>query len=569
MDNGVIILICFFVLFILITSSVDIFRSRKRLRERLAQSWGKQSETKYKQEDFESIAGYFLNRKAQNAAEFAIDDITWRDLDMDDVFVRLNNTESSVGEETLYRLLREPSFDVEALEARQRIIEFFRTNEPARTAIQLILSKLGKKRLVNASDYFFEPMYPMPWDEKLYRLLAIIPLLSLFVLLVHIGWGVLLIVLSISTNMFVYYRKRVHVAPHLAALMYIVRVVQCAGRLIDAELKDPDLEDLKLTLRSQYEKIKRIGKRGSYQLSSGSGSLMDMAGDYLNIIFLKELIDYTYLRKAVAEHREELKKVYDAIGLVDSLVSIASFRQSLPFYCEPELNKYEADSPKYLEFDDIYHPMIHAPVVNSLATGRPLLVTGSNASGKSTFLKTIAINALLAQSFHTCLARRYSSSLFAVFTSMALRDSVRDGESYFIAEIKSIKRVLDYLNGDRPCLCLIDEVLRGTNTIERIAASSELLLQLAKSNCICIAATHDIELTFLLENWYRNVHFQESITKENIVFDYKLRDGRATSRNAIKLLQLMGYSPAIVEEAEKRANVFADQGIWKIGVGPG
>ena len=153
--------------------------------------------------------------------------------------------------------------------------------------------------------------------------------------------------------------------------------------------------------------------------------------------------------------------------------------------------------------------------------------------------------------------------MFAVFTSMALRDSVKNGESYFIAEIKSIKRIIDYANAETPCLCLIDEVLRGTNTIERIAASSQVLLELAGQNCICIAATHDIELTFILEGSYHNVHFQETITDHGILFDYRLRDGRATSRNAIKLLQLMGYSAAIVEEAEKRADGFVSQGSWK------
>jgi DNA mismatch repair ATPase MutS len=176
--------------------------------------------------------------------------------------------------------------------------------------------------------------------------------------------------------------------------------------------------------------------------------------------------------------------------------------------------------------------MISNAIANSLTTERPVLVTGSNASGKSTFLKAIALNAILAQSLHTCLSRSYSSPLFAVMTSMALRDSIRNGESYFIAEIKSIKRIFDFLNSKLPCLCLIDEVLRGTNTIERIAASSQVLLQLAGKNSICIAATHDIELTYILEQCYRNVHFQETIAENGVVFDYKLQEGRSTSRNA-------------------------------------
>ena len=102
----------------------------------------------------------------------------------------------------------------------------------------------------------------------------------------------------------------------------------------------------------------------------------------------------------------------------------------------------------------------------------------------------------------------------------------------------------------------------GTNTVERIAASSEVLLQMSGKNCLCIAASHDIELTFILAESYRNVHFQESITDDGIVFDYKLYEGRASSRNAIKLLGLMGYDSKIVDEAKKRADRFADHGSW-------
>jgi DNA mismatch repair ATPase MutS len=291
--------------------------------------------------------------------------------------------------------------------------------------------------------------------------------------------------------------------------------------------------------------------------------LVDVVIEYIKIVLLKELIDYEYLCNAVAKHQNELIQAYDAVGILDSLICIASFRESIPSYCEPDLIIHSSYSAKHLEFDEIYHPLIGNPIANSLAIDRSVLVTGSNASGKSTFLKTVAINAILAQAFHTCLARKYSSTMFAVFTSMALRDSMKNGESYFIAEIKSIKRIMDYINSDTPCLCLIDEVLRGTNTIERIAASSQVLLELAGQNCICIAATHDIELTFILEGSYRNVHFQETITDNGILFDYKLRDGRASSRNAIKLLQLMGYSAAIVAEAEKRADGFVNRGSWK------
>ena len=149
-----------------------------------------------------------------------------------------------------------------------------------------------------------------------------------------------------------------------------------------------------------------------------------------------------------------------------------------------------------------------------------------------------------------------------IYTSMALRDSIFRNESYYIVEIKSLKRILDRVNKDIPMLCFIDEVLRGTNTLERIATSSRILASLAMSNCLCFAATHDIELTYILEKYFKNYHFQERISNDQILFDYKLYKGRAISRNAIKLLSILGYSKKITHDAEKAAHEFMTHGEW-------
>ena len=185
-----------------------------------------------------------------------------------------------------------------------------------------------------------------------------------------------------------------------------------------------------------------------------------------------------------------------------------------------------------------------------------MLLTGSNASGKSTFLKAVAINALLAQTIHTVCASSYQANFFRVYSSMALRDSLQEGESYFIVEIKSLKRIFDAAQDDgtkAPVLCTIDEVLRGTNTAERIAASTELLKALSKKPVLCFAATHDLELTSLLKEEYDNYHFKEMIDGKEIVFPYKLTQGPAKGRNAIKLMGALGFDQEIVNKAETLA----------------
>ena len=147
---------------------------------------------------------------------------------------------------------------------------------------------------------------------------------------------------------------------------------------------------------------------------------------------------------------------------------------------------------------------------------------------------------------------------------MALQDNLQGSESYYIVEIKSLKRILEHAKEELPMLCFIDEVLRGTNTLERIAASSQILKSLVKENVLCFAATHDLELTQILEQDYSNYHFQEEIRDNDILFNYQLYKGRAVSRNAIKLLQIIGYEKEIIEHAEWTAAHFLETGKWAL-----
>ena len=146
---------------------------------------------------------------------------------------------------------------------------------------------------------------------------------------------------------------------------------------------------------------------------------------------------------------------------------------------------------------------------------------------------------------------------------MALTDNLFGNESYYIVEIKSLKRILDETEGEVPVLCFVDEVLRGTNTVERIAAACQIMKTLQNDNTICMAATHDIELTELLERQYDNYHFEETIEADDIRFHYEIKGGPATTRNAIKLLQMLGYQNDITKAAEEMAEAFLKDGKWK------
>lgn len=295
-----------------------------------------------------------------------------------------------------------------------------------------------------------------------------------------------------------------------------------------------------------------------------SGNLFDSLFDYVRILFHVDLIKLSTMIHALQRYEKELLEIYDIIGMLDSMLAVASYRERMKVYTTPVFIKTAGKTGGRLKLEQVYHPFVADPVRNDVEAGKGVLLTGSNASGKSTFLKAVAVNVLFAQTIHTVLADRYEACFFRLYSSMALRDDLLSQESYFIVEIKSLKRIFSAVSQEgAPVLCFIDEILRGTNTAERVAASSVLLSELSESGALCFAATHDIELTGLLQECFENYHFEEQLCEGDILFDYRLKPGRADSRNAIRLLSVIGFDSALIEKAQQRVEYFLQQGDWK------
>lgn len=234
------------------------------------------------------------------------------------------------------------------------------------------------------------------------------------------------------------------------------------------------------------------------------------------------------------------------IGEVDLSIAIGSFRQCLDHYCIPVF------SEKSLTATGIYHLLVDNAVANDFSMTKNVIITGSNASGKSTFIKAVAINLILGQNINTCTATNMTIPNVIILTSIAVRDDISSGESYYIKEVKYLKRMIEYSNQNRMVFCGIDEILRGTNTLERIAASISILEYLLSKNCMLMVASHDLELAHSLDGRYENFYFCESIEGQDVVFNYKLCAGISHTNNAIRLLESMGFPEEIVLKAKKR-----------------
>lgn len=526
----------------------------KFIKENILNNYGKEidiEDVKYK---MVSVSSYFENKKFKKY----IDDITWNDLNMDDIYKQINNTQSSVGRDVLYTILRCPLYNKEDLLKRDKIIDYFRNNEEKRREIQYILGKLGESKDLYPTNCLFNEMDNSKSKLLRYRILSYIPWISLILSFFN-GYFLILILASIGVNIWISYNDKKY-NYNIDGFTYIISVVRACNRIKElniCELND-NLEDISASLK-KVRKIRNKSIDGSSQMISAD---INLFSEYINMITLEELKNYEKVKNTVIKYSKEFKEIYDYVGTVDALIGVASFRDSLDYYAKPNLSKSTCKEENKIAFVDIYHPLIKNPIANSGEFDRSVLFTGSNASGKSTFIKTIAINAILSQTIFTSCAKEYTSSFFNIYTSMALKDDIFSNESYYIVEIKSLKRIIDSVNDDIPCLCFVDEILRGTNTIERIASSTEVLSYLEKDNTICFAATHDIELTHLLDDKFDNYHFEETITDNDIEFDYKLHRGRAQTRNAIKLLGFMGYDKDIVEKADNRAKEFLEIGKW-------
>jgi len=238
------------------------------------------------------------------------------------------------------------------------------------------------------------------------------------------------------------------------------------------------------------------------------------------------LIDYHLYHQALAilhKHQEDFAAYFKVVGQADASYSTALWRTTLPYYAIPEVTK-----DKKLEVEEVYHPLLDHAVANDFNYAHSILLTGSNASGKSTFMKTIAINLIMAQGLNTSTSERFVYQPGIVATSMNLEDSLAKGDSYFI-----------------------DEILRGTNTKERIASATAILDYLnLHQNSLLFAATHDIELTEILTH-FDFYYFKETLTEDNdITFDYTIRKGVTTTSNAIELMRIHNYPENIYDHAK-------------------
>lgn len=277
-----------------------------------------------------------------------------------------------------------------------------------------------------------------------------------------------------------------------------------------------------------------------------------------NALTLWELWFGTPLLRAWHAEQRRILDAFRALGDLEFLTALTDFTEEHRGLSWPTVS-VEA-SPR-LELAAMRHPLLdpRQSVPNDLDLGhgpRIALVTGSNMSGKSTFLRATALNVVLAQIGAPVCAALARLTPLRVLSAINVRDALDSGESFFAVEVERIRHMLDVAASGVHCLLVIDEAFRGTNSLEKAAATGAVARYLSGRPALALIATHDLELSVLeaeCDGIVRNWHFSDDVVGHTMVFDYRMKPGPAAATNAIRLLEARGFPQEVVAEARRRA----------------
>ncbi|MBN2613268.1 MAG: hypothetical protein JXB00_17070 [Bacteroidales bacterium] len=278
-------------------------------------------------------------------------------------------------------------------------------------------------------------------------------------------------------------------------------------------------------------------------VSSFDSRLNIIAGTVLNGFLLWDIQCMLRLEKWKTLHKKSVHKWMDLIGEFDHLCSLATFGFNNPGHVFPK-----PDEEVIIDFKSVGHPLIHFSerVANDLkinSFGEFYIITGANMAGKSTFLRTVAVNLLLAMTGAPVCAYEACFKPLKIFSSMRTSDSLAKNESYFYAELKRLKELIDRLRGGEKLFIVLDEILKGTNSADKQKGSRAVLGQIVKLNGTGLIATHDLDLADMEQDLPQNLKnkcFEIEINGSEIFFDYKLYNGITKKMNASLLMQQMG-----------------------------
>lgn len=528
--------ICFIAVY-LVASHLIKTKSKNGIDE-IRRNWGN-PKSKKSNFNFARVVTYANTSKEKF---HRLTDQTIEDIDFKNVFMFIDRTTSRVGQQFLFKKLIEPTNHIK--DPSSDLIKLFKTDKSLREKVQLELLKLNNDDAYSISSLLNKRSLEKPkWFGLL--TLDIILVLSLIALSFISPVFAVALILPATTNMFLHLWNKNNTFHFNWSIPQLNLLIEVCKKMTeyDKTLFDQTVIDSISELKSFQQKAKFIKfNEGGSQLD-----FMQYFFDMIKAFFLIEVFMVYKIAQELKDKKSSIQILFEYVGNIDASISIISLREGKAKTCIPELT-----SPvKEIEAKNIYHPLIKNCVENSLSINKKsILITGSNMSGKSTFLRTLAINSILAQTIYTCFADEFRSPILKQFSSIRIDDNIFEGKSYYFEEVGIMKSLISEAGLPDQRLILLDELFKGTNTVERIAAAKAILSYLNNSDNIVIISTHDIELASLLKGEYDLYHFTETIESDKLLFDHTIKSGPVKTRNAIKILELSNYPTSIISEAK-------------------
>jgi len=328
--------------------------ARKQTKDNLKKIRAEWSNKKHARvfEPLESIQSYWDND--ENKSHSSIDDTTWNDLALNDVFEKLNNTRTSIGSEKLYSIFRSNDFKHNHIRDHENLIEELNLNQSLREKLELVLIRLGKRNYSNSSSFLFKVKDKLMKYQSIYLLLSAFPVISIGLFFINPGFALILFLLSITLNALVYQFNRSKYEQDFFTINYIVSIIQSAKNL--SKIDNPFLKELRKNL-GQLKKIVSFGG----VISSHTGSTQELILDYLRIFLLLDFIAYNRIVKMIINHHQDYISIWHTISDLDTFIAITYFRNNYTNYCHPQFTEEMT-----LKSVNLYHPLIKNPVKNSI-----------------------------------------------------------------------------------------------------------------------------------------------------------------------------------------------------------
>ncbi|ARV14386.1 MutS-related protein [Polaribacter sp. SA4-12] len=544
----------FFAFICIVWFLIHNFRKKKRLKKfktSLYKNWG----TPKKKEiyNFFVISKYFNNNRHKEKAHHILSEKSKVDFDIDDIFKFVDRTSSKIGQQYLYFKLRTIG-TLKELKKFDDLTTLFQKNKDLSISCQIELSKLNNNNSYYLEELINDKQLEKPKHLWIVRGLTITAISSIILLFFYPIFSLLLVPVF-SANLFFHYKNKHSVAYYLNGVTQLSRTLKVSQKLAKNREIAAHFKDLSFIKDMRSIKFKTEFIAFEKNITDEVLFFLWFLAESIKILFNVEyLVFYSFL-DAITKKRKSIEDMFLFIGEIDAAISTASLKSGNLKICTPTFNDNNE-----LKVNGIYHPLIENCITNDThLLHKSMLLTGSNMSGKTTFIRTVAINSILAQTLHLCFADAYAAPFYKIHSSIRITDDLLDNTSYYLQEVLTIKELIEASKDTNPCLFVLDEIFKGTNTIERISGGKAILSYLNKENHTVLVSTHDIELTELLvKDNYDLYHFSEKIEDNNLFFDHKIKPGKLKTRNAIKILDLYKYPSEIIKEAKEiEATYFA------------